>query len=477
MRKKAFFVGIKGVGMANLALLMQGLGWEVVGSDLPEVFITDPWLKKAGVRIHESFDPGLIEKEQPDLVIYTGAHQGKKNPQVLKAFEKGLKVKHASEVIADLMKSFSRKLLIAGTHGKTTTTCLSAAVAYTSGFSFSSLAGTSDLRIFKKNQAITLPGGIVRGSDLFILEADEYAISPPSDLRIKFLLYEYDYLIIPSVDFDHPDVYKDFDQVLETFERLILKNPKGKIFLNIDDKGVRKLLQRFKKSKKDQEIITYGRLEKADYQLISLQHKDSFSDLRISLPDGRPFELKTRLLGEKNALNTLGVFAFYHQLPLDLKHISEGIFSFAGLRRRLESYGKSSSGIALFDDYAHHPTEIEAVAEALKSAFPKKKILYIFQPHTYSRTQALQQEFIKVFQRLDYLILLPIFASAREDKDKFQIKEQDLIKDLVDQGRFFFAPDFEEAKSLSEKLKDKIDIIITLGAGDIYKLLPELRKL
>ncbi len=477
MKKKVFFVGIKGVGMANLALLMQNLGWDVAGSDLPQVFITDPWLKKAGVKVYEDFDPNLIEKETFHLVVYTGAHQGKKNPQVLKACEKGIKVKHAAELIADLLTDFKRKLLIAGTHGKTTIACLSAAVAYTSQISFSALAGTSSMRIFKKNQAITLPGGIMKGSDLFILEADEYAVSPPDDLRIKFLLYDYDCLIIPSVDFDHPDVYEDFDQVLETFQKLVLKNPAGKIFLNIDDKGVLKLLQRLKKSVKNQEIITYGRSEAADFQLVSMRHKNPLSQLKIRLPEGKVLELKTRLLGEKNALNTLGVFAFYHHLQIDYKDIFEGIFSFAGLKRRFESHGRSRSGILLFDDYAHHPAEISAVSEALKSAFPEKKILYVFQPHTYSRTQALKQEFKRVFQTLDYLLLLPVFASAREDKNRFQIREKDLIQDLDGQEKFFYAPDFASAKFLIEKLKSKIDIIITLGAGDVYKLLPELKKL
>ncbi|GIW63673.1 MAG: UDP-N-acetylmuramate--L-alanine ligase [Patescibacteria group bacterium] len=463
---RIYFVGIKGWGMVNLCLLAQDLGYYVSGYDLPEKFPTDEYLKKRKIKYDTELSEKNIDRFAPDLVVYTGAHQGVNNLLVVYSKAKGIAVMHQSEFIRQLQDQFKQSVLIAGTHGKTTTTALTAYCLTKLAKDIGYYVGTTEFS--------GLPAGAYLGNKFFVLEADEYAVSPPVDLRIKLELYKYDYLLLPALDYDHPDIYKNFDEVLHTFKRYILNFPDSRVYLNLTDSGVLQLYQQIKSKHKHLSLISDN--SDADYRVADISYSEAGSCFKI-LTASNEFSFNLKLYGEKNVYNSALVIALLFDLGFSYDQIKKSLESFSGLARRLQYYGKTSDSRLIFDDYGHHPTEILAVNNALKQCFGAvKKIVYVFQPHTFTRTFSLKKEFLKVFRQLDYLVLLPIFASARET-DTGLISSEELIKQLNDQERFFYAKDFYQALNRVKSLANKTDIIVTIGAGEVYKLLPELKRL
>ncbi len=412
-----FIIGIKGVGMANLALILKKMGKIVTGCDIDEEFITDKWLKKNAIPVAIGFEN---LPQEVDVVIYSAAHGGKQNQLVLEAQRRGIKTLHQAQFLGELLKSFKHTVAVAGSHGKTTTAALLAYALLKLGAKPTYLVGSSEFDGY--------PAGDFNSSDYFVIEADEYALDPPNDKTPKFNFLHPEIILCTNIDFDHPDVFKDLSDVQQAFALF------------------------FKQASK---VIRCEDLQ--------------IKNIRVN-PEGTSFifnheQFFLALYGEKNAFNAAGVIAVLLALGFDVDNIQKAIKDFTGAKRRFEKKFVEHDTL-LFDDYAHHPKEIVATIRAARERFPNHRIIVIFQPHTYSRTQALLKSFSKALEEADKAYILPIFSSAREDVRDFTITSHDLVKNVklkaVDsKGELF---------TLLEKNIRRGDVIFTMGAGDVYKL-------
>ncbi|MBI4004616.1 UDP-N-acetylmuramate--L-alanine ligase [Candidatus Roizmanbacteria bacterium] len=428
--RNVFIVGIKGVGMANLALILKKMGKSVVGSDTDEEFITSENLKRNNITTFVGFNTSFIPSNT-DLLIYSAAHRGIENPQVQFALQNNIRVLHQAEVLAQLMDMHEIKIAVCGSHGKTTTSALLAYCLKQLGQNPTYMVGTSSFNSF--------PGGDYGDGKYIVVEADEYAIDPPRDTTPKFHKLRPDYVICTNIDFDHPDVFKDLDDVKKAFT-VFFDNVNTRIYACEKDKSLMSVLATVPKEK----YTLYGQHDK---------------DFEIGIP------------GAKNRLNALGV----RQLLIDLGFKDDEIVvpfkNFTGAKRRFEQVAYEND-IYLFDDYAHHPNEIRATIEAARSRFNDRRIIVIFQPHTYTRTAALRQDFVHSLAKADVSFVAPIFASAREKENGQTITSRDLEQYAHEQG-IENIHSFETQEELFGKLQQNLhpgDIIFTMGAGDIYKL-------
>lgn len=453
-----FIIGIKGVGMANLALILKKMGKNVSGSDVKEEFITDIWLKKNNIPVTIGFDIHNLPK-QTDLVIYSAAHGGGENAQILEAKKRQIKVIHQAAFIAELMKQFKTTIAVAGSHGKTTATALLAYSLSRLGAKLTYLVGSSDFNGY--------PGGDSGGREYFVFEADEYAIDPPQDKTVKFQFWKPDIILSPNVDFDHPDVYKDLEQVKEEFGKFF-KNAK-KIYICKDDPISVEIINRAEiKGYK-----TFGYNATSDIVIKNVNFDENGSEFELLSTNANNnyglFNLS--LYGKKNVSNTAGVILILIDLGFDPEKIKKAIKGFSGPKRRFEKKAYEND-IYLFDDYAHHPSEIEATIKAARERFKNRRIIILFQSHTYSRTTALLDEFIAKLSLADLSLVGPIFPSARENPKQFNVSSLDFEKKAKEKNisnvKGFSSMD-DLLTELSKILK-KGDVVFTMGAGNVYKL-------
>lgn len=464
-----FIVGIKGVAMANIARILVQMGKKVSGSDTAEEFITDQEL--AGIEIYTSFESDVLPADV-DLVIYSAAHGGARNPQVRAAEKKGIGVLHQAAFIGELLKLFETSIAVAGCHGKTTTSSLLAYSLSKLGARPSYLVGVSEFN--------HLLGGALQKRDYFVLEADEYAMDPPIDKTPKFHAFQPTHALVMNIDFDHPDVYDSMNQTIKAFETFLkqVKLPPEKqqanLVLCIDDKQVQEVASTLVRDT----YITYGMAPEADVIVSAIERIDA----------GMQFAIQSKLLkiddtftislyGEKSVLNATGVITMLRLLDFSLSQIQIAIDGFTGAKRRFELLHQVGTSY-IFDDYAHHPQEIEATIQAARTRFPEQRIVIIFQPHTFTRTQALQASFVTSLAKADMSLIAPIFGSAREKAAEKAITSQDLENLARGQGIENIIG-YESKGALLADLPHHIkkgDVIFTMGAGDIYKLAPEIVK-
>lgn len=475
--KRIYFIGIKGVGMAPLAIIAKQAKIHVSGSDLGEIFITDKYLNENRIDIDTGFDTHTIMNFfngdfGNSLVVTTGAHKGFDNPQSIWAKENGLNLVTQGQALSIFMDGeiFDKKfdgISIAGSHGKTTISSLLATTLKASGLDPTYSVGTGE--IFPLGS----PGHYGHGK-FFVAEADEYASEPAYDRIPKFLYQEPKYAIFNNVDFDHPDLFRDVNEVQDAFIEFAhnIKSG-GKLFINTDDN----FLAGFdSKVNKDIRIIKYGNSIQNDYsisKIVTQSDKTNFTVHKKGVDFGF-FELS--IPGVHNAKNALSVIAFMAELGYDPDQIKKTICVFTGTKRRNEIIGKSKKGALIIDDYGHHPLEIETTLSSLSRSHPDRKIICIFQPHTFSRTKSLLEDFGKAFRNIHKLILLPVFKSLRDtETDTLSIDEYiDVHKQNVDTE---FFQKFEDVVEYVEKNYDSPDfIIVTMGAGDVYRIAEMIKK-
>lgn len=460
--KNVFFIGIKGVAMANLAVVLKKLGKKVDGSDVNEGFITDKLLKSNKINWRLGFND---LPEGVDLVVYSAAHGGLGNPLVIEAKRRSIKLVSQAELLGQLMRDFEIKIAVSGCHGKTTTSSL---LSY----------ALNELNV-KPSYVVGVPfftdyqGADNQGKKYFVVEADEYGVNPPQNKAPKFFELNPDWIICTNIDFDHPDVYRDIEETKKAFLKFFGLDPdfrrddeySPKLILNGDDKNLLQSINRLK----NKNIITYGFSEKAKYQIIDWKIKENHSEFRIK----RVGEFIISLFGKHNISNAAAVIVQLLQLGFKAEDIKKAILNFKGAERRFE-YIYNKSDIYLFDDYAHHPSEIRATIEAAKNRFPEKRIIVIFQPHTFSRTRFLMKEFKESLSSADLGFILPIFSSARESKMDFKIDSKDIIKG---KKNLFYVGSNEELIYQLENTVKEGDVIFTMGAGDVYKLKRSIIKI
>lgn len=476
--KKIYFMGIKGVGVTALALVAKQAGFEVSGCDVEQEFITDKTLREHEIQIDIGFDPHYLEQFvggshiEEILLIITGAHNGFENPVAQWGKNKGIQTITQGEAVGIFMEGaiFSRKqrgISIAGSHGKTTISGMTATLLQTAGLDPSYIIGTSE--VF----SLEASGHFGKG-DLFVSEADEYASDIHHDLTPKIFYQHPSFVILNNVDFDHPDFYGSIDEVNETFDVFVQNlREDSMIFINGDDLLLQSYIDRYPKKV----FISYGLSEKNDIFLKDFIQCDTTSEYLVYVKGEYFGKFSMCVPGIHNALNSLSVIGLGRTLGLSTKKIQDGIRAFKGSKRRSEIIGKTANGAVIIDDYAHHPKEIQTTLASIKGAYPTKKIVCVFQPHTYSRTKTLLFDFASSFPSVDELILMPVFASAREKEVSEDIGHElfDLTTESGQSVKYL-----QNAKDVLEYIIKYFDsseyLIITMGAGNVYKIGEKLKS-
>lgn len=459
--KNIHFVGIKGVGMTPLAIIAKEAGIKVTGSDVDKKFITDEALSKAGI-VAGSFEDKL---PHVDLVITTGAHGGLDNSQVVEAKDRNIPVMSQGEALGEFMKGeiLGAKfdgISIAGCHGKTTTTAMIATLMSHNKLDPSYLIGTSGIK------SLGNPGHFGRGNYL-IAEADEYATDPKYDKTPKFMWQSPLIQVITNIEFDHPDLYSSLDELRDAYVRFTKKqSPNGVLITLQDDDEVRKLLKQY-----TGRAITFGFSPIADYSITRINMSEEKMFFWVESHGTSLGEFSLNVLGEHNALNALASIVVGLEVGLSIEQIKDGISAYKGSKRRMEYLGQTNEGALIFDDYAHHPTEIKETLSAFKKSYPKRDIICIFQPHTYSRTKSLFEEFSRAFTDANRVILTDIYSSQREEVDT-SVSSSLLSEEISKYHKsVLYLPKFDDViEYLVDKNPGQNSLVLTMGAGDIYEV-------
>lgn len=461
--RKVHFVGIKGVGMTPLAIIAKEAGFGVSGSDVGDIFITDAELRKAGISPFIGFDPKHIEGA--DLVIVTAAHGGMENVEVKAAVEANIDVLNQGRALGlfmtgEILRRTYRGISVAGSHGKTTTTAMIATVLAKNSLDPSFVIGTSNI------PSLGSSGHFGRGK-YFVTEADEYFADVVNDKTPKFLFQNPQILAVTNIDFDHPDIYTGVEEIREVFIKFT-KNitSDGVLIACGDGEENRKFLNQVNVRK-----ITYGISKDNDFILERESNSPDKMFFWVKSKDTLLGQFSMGVFGQQNALNGLCAVAVGLEIGLSIDQIKKALSSFSGTKRRSEFIGNLPGGGLLYDDYAHHPEELKKTLAAFRKSFPKHKIIPIFQPHMYSRTKKLFSDFATSFSDADEVIITEIFPSFREEIDpnfsSSLLAEE--IKKFGKNARYFPKPS-NVIEYVSSQKYDKNALLITMGAGDIYKI-------
>jgi len=435
--KRVFLVGIKGTGLSSLALWFDSVGTFVFGSDVKSAFNTEEKLKNGNITVYESFDETLVPKET-DYLIYSAAYDKESHPQIVEAYKRGIPTYSYPQWIAYLTTLYPT-YGISGTHGKTTTSALIDFILLQNGIKGFALYGS---------KLLCQREGSVK--EFLILEACEY--------KDHFYLYDFKALLITTIDFDHPDYFKNKNEVFNSFKSVVKKLEKGTpVICCYDVPLVKKLVRWIEKENLDLKLMTYGFNKGSDFKLEAKGE-------RLCL-NGKVFNSPYR--NNNLILNSVGgvlmVKTILNENDKFLFSALSLIQNFSGLQGRLERLFEKDQ-ILYIDDYAHHPTEITTTVDQLRKSYPTKKIVLIFYPHTYSRTAKLFKKFVKSLKGIDYLFIRPIFLSQRNDGDtKTQIQ---LSKKLAKRTEAEFVETEEELiKKVAHTLQAGF-LCVTMGAGN-----------
>lgn len=423
--KQIWFIGIKGTGMASLALILHDLGYNVAGSDIDKYTFTQDPLKAAGIKV-ASFSKDNIKGE--GQVIVKGNAFKSDNIEVAACEEKGVAWQSYPDTVEEIVQQYT-SIGVAGSHGKTSTTGLLATV-------LSEAAPTS----FLIGDGM---GKGVKNSRFFVYEADEY--------RRHFLAYHPDYQIMTNVDFDHPDYFKDRDDYASAFQTAADQTKKA-LFVWGDDERLKQITPKTAKK------YTYGLKETDDFQAFDVKKTTQGATFHVKA-DGKDLgEFEIHLFGDHNIMNATAVIAVAYTEGVDLDLVKDGLVKYHGAKRRFSE--KDFGDTVVIDDYAHHPTELRATIQAARQKYPDRKLVTVFQPHTYSRTKEFEEDYVDILKGVDKAYLTPIYGSAREKSG--DIKSEDITSQIPGAEVI----DFDNLKDL---LNYKGDCIVFMGAGDIPK--------
>lgn len=418
------FVGIKGAGMSSLAQIMHDLGHEVQGSDIEKYVFTEVALKNKGIKIL----PFSADNIKEGMVVIQGNAFPDTHEEIVKAHDLKLDVIRYHDFLGHVIDQYT-SVAVTGAHGKTSTTGL-----------------LSHVMNGDKKTSFLIGDGTGMGlpaSDYFAFEACEY--------RRHFLSYHPDYAIMTNIDFDHPDYFKDIDDVASAFQSMA-HNVKKAIIAWGDDQHLREL-------KADVPIYYYGLSKNDDVYADNIQITEKGTEFDVYINGDYYDQFLTPQYGDHNIQNALAVITISYLEKMDVNNIKEALETFGGVKRRFNETIIAKQ--VLVDDYAHHPREISATIETARKKYPNKEIVAVFQPHTFSRTQAFLDEFATSLSKADHVFLCEIFGSIRENTGDLTI--QDLINRidgsaLIDENNIDVLEKFENA------------VILFMGAGDIQKL-------
>lgn len=441
----AHFIGIGGIGMSGIAEILLNQGMKVSGSDLRRSPVTDR-LTQLGAIVYEGHDAAHVAGA---TVVVTSSAVSATNPEVVEARARKVPVIQRAEMLAELMR-LKYGIAIAGMHGKTTTTSMVASVL---------AAGALDPTVVVGGRVDALGSNAKLGTTQYMVaEADE---SDRSFLKLSPIL-----AVVTNLDREHMDCYHDMEDVERAFLAFMDRVPfYGAVTACVDNELLAAILPRAQRR-----VFTYGMAREADYRLEMLETEPGvFSRFRVVTAVGPlgPFEL--HVPGRHNVLNATAAVAIAHQLEVTPDKIAEGLKKFRGVDRRFQHRG-SARGVAVVDDYGHHPTEIRATLAAAREC-GYKRIHVIFQPHRYTRTADLMDEFVGAFKDADTLLVLPIYAAS---ETPIPGVTGELLAARIEGPRTRYVPDFDAAIAAVAEEAREGDLILTLGAGNVSQLAPQI---
>ncbi|MDD2689799.1 MAG: UDP-N-acetylmuramate--L-alanine ligase [Candidatus Omnitrophica bacterium] len=449
MSKHYHFIGIGGIGMSGIAQLLLRCGMKVSGSDLKAGKITEE-LKSLGAEIFIGHNPENIR--DANTVIYSSAIK-EDNPEVVEAKNLNIPLKKRAEALAELMRD-KTVITVTGSHGKTTTTSLASYLLMEAGL-LPTVAIGGILNNIDTNACLG-------NGSYFVAEADESDGS--------FLYYQPQYSIITNIDREHLDYYGEFNAELDAFKAFITKTKdNGCVFCCADDKNLKKLIADCKNR-----YLLFGLKEEADIYPKNIELKDLASKFDCYFRNKFVATFDLALAGEHNISNSLAVIAWGLELGIDLGIIKKTLLGYKGARRRLEVKFRDKNYLVI-DDYAHHPTEIKATLSAIHG-LKRNRIIAVFQPHRYTRTKLLMEEFSACFDLADYLVVTDIYPAGEPPLEGVNGKGLfDKIKQRSPDKEMSFLQKEEIVAHILRIMKPG-DLIITLSAGDIVKVSDELAK-
>lgn len=447
--KRLHFVGIGGIGMSGIAEILINQGFEVSGSDLVRSENTE-YLENLGIKIFIGHDKKNIE--DAEVVVYSSAVKPADNPETAEAMRLGIPLIRRAEMLAEVSR-LNYTLAVSGTHGKTTTTSIIGLMLIRAGIDPTVIVG-GRLKDFGGTNARLGKGNWT------VVEADEYDRS--------FLQLTPSIAIVNNIEAEHLDIYKDFDDVKETFTEFANKVPfYGFVACCLDDDGVKDIIASINKK-----IVTYGLSRNCDIRADEIDFDGQTTNCKIYQNDELLGSLKIKIPGTHNIRNTLAAITVARMLDVDFTTIKESIEDFHGVYRRFDIKGETG-GVMVVDDYAHHPTEVEATLQAARNVY-NRRIVAVFQPHTYTRTQKLYKDFARSFDEADVLIVSDVYP-AREKP--IEGVDGALIADYtrkLGHRNVEYIPKLDDISSHVKKILKDGDMLITLGAGNVCNIADEL---
>ncbi len=453
--KRIHFIGIGGVGMCGIAEVLLNQGYQISGSDLRQSAVTQH-LINMGAEVFLGHQSENVENVDV-VVVSTAIDQS--NPEIKQAMEKRIPIVRRAEMLAELMR-FRHGIAVAGTHGKTTTTSLV----------------TSILAQAKLDPTYVIGGRLNSSGSNARLGASRYLVAEADESDASFLHLQPMTSIITNIDADHMETYGgDFDKLKQTFIDFLHNLPfYGLAVLCIDDDNVREILPQVSR-----QFVTYGLSEDADYRAYDIEQKGLFTSFKVKRPgEMGDLNVRMRMPGVHNVLNALAAIVVAADEKVDDESIVHALENFAGVGRRFQVCAEvectddegNEGSVMLVDDYGHHPTEVEVTLEAIRKGFPERRLVALFQPHRYSRTRDLYEDFVRVLSEPDVLLLMDVYPAG--EKPIAGAEGRALCRSIRQRGAIdpvFIERDENIAEVLSKVLKPG-DLLLTQGAGDVGSL-------
>jgi UDP-N-acetylmuramate--alanine ligase len=441
--RHVYFIGIGGIGMSGIAEVLLNLGFRVSGSDLRITKYTRR-LEDLGASIN--YNHIRTNVKDVDVVVYSSAVD-EDNPEIKEAIERHIPVIPRAEMLAELMR-MKYGIAVAGTHGKTTTTSMLATILSHGGI----------------DPTVVIGGRLNSLGSNAKLGKGEYLVAEADESDKSFLKLSPTIAVVTNIDPEHMDQYKVMEEVMESYLAFISKVPfYGLSVLCLDSPNVQHLIPKIKNS-----FITYGRSSQADVQALDIKQRNGYSSFRVQYKGENMGPLHLPMPGVHNVFNSLADIAVSMELEIDFKVIKESLEAFSGVERRFQL--KAMAGdVMVVDDYGHHPVEIKATLKAAKEGWGRK-ITVVFQPHRYSRTRDLYKDFLSAFYDADSLIMTDIYTAGEKEIDG--INSKILCDGIRDSGHkdVVYIPERQAVVEHLLKTLQSRDMVITMGAGDIWKV-------
>nr|CAA6830237.1 MAG: UDP-N-acetylmuramate--alanine ligase (EC [uncultured Thiotrichaceae bacterium] len=452
--KQVHFIGIGGAGMGGIAEVVANLGYTVTGSDLAESAMTRR-LQEQGVVVFKGHSAEQVAGA--DVIVVSTAIDAT-NPEIQAAREQRIPIIKRAEMLAELMR-FRHGVAVAGTHGKTTTTSLTTSLLVEGGL----------------DPTYVIGGKLISSARNSKLGEGEYLVAEADESDASFLHLQPMLAVVTNIDADHLSTYDgDFNKLKATFVEFLHNLPfYGLAVLCVDDEHVRSILDDVNRP-----TVTYGIEQPADIRATNVRYDGSRSHFRLEFAsDGRSMDMTLNLPGEHNVLNALAAIAIAAELEVGDEAIAKALREFEGIGRRFQLHGEVNFGrgkALLVDDYGHHPTEMAATLQAARSAWPDRRLVQVFQPHRYTRTRDLFEDFAQVLSEVDVLVLMDVYAASEQPiagADGRALARAIRVRGKVDP---IFVSEVEDVPAVLRNIMQDGDIVLTQGAGSVGALAASL---